>query len=541
MNAPDCDVLVIGGGLAGLSAALEAARAGARVMLACKGRPGRSGNSLVAAGNLSGPFSGGAGERDQFLSDTLRAGADLGDPGLVAALAEDAPGLLDWLQELGVAFRQQEGIPARGQVPGFSRPCTVSPILEGIPLATAGLTLTLPLLRAVERAGVRLLDRVATVSLLRTGPRVTGALVLGSDGSLDTLTAGAVVLACGGGGRLYGRSNNTREMTGDGFALAFDAGAALRDMEFVQFHPAMGLSPLRIILPTTLFGDGAVLRNRFGERFVADSVPGGERTATRDQMSRAIDQEVRAGRGCDGGVELDLGDVSPTLLDTRYRELRDLFQRAGAGPQNSLPIIVGLAVHFCMGGVVIDAAGRSTVPGLYAAGEVTGGVHGANRLGGNALLEAMVFGRRAGRTAAEERDTALPKSQSPTPCRTPVVTDQISVPWPIRREVQDLLQSRAGVLRDESSLALGLEELRILEERFGREGAKGEAGWWWEGSQMLTAARLILGAARERCESRGAHFRTDFPARDDLHWKGSLFLEKNPASGKPEFFFRAQS
>jgi fumarate reductase (CoM/CoB) subunit A len=260
-----CDVLVVGAGLVGLSAALEAARAGARVTVLCKRRPGRSGNSVVASGNLSGPFSDEPVEPELFVRDTPRGGTEIGEPELTRALAADAPALLAHLRDLGVAWLEQDGNLLRGLVPGFSRALTIRPQLTGLPLATAGLSLTLPLLAAVAAAGVRLIEWQSAVDLLVGGGRVGGVLTLDRSGNLQRWQAASVVLASGGAGRLFASSNNTREMTGDGLALAFAAEAALRDLEFVQFHPSMGIAPLRMILPTTLFGDGALLRNRFGE------------------------------------------------------------------------------------------------------------------------------------------------------------------------------------------------------------------------------------------------------------------------------------
>ena len=528
---PTSDVLVVGGGLAGLCAALEAARAGARVTLLAKRHPGRSGNSVVAAGNLSGPFGGSAAEAAEFVADTLKGGGGIGDSQLLRALAADAPGMPGFLRELGVAWLEAAGELQRSLVPGFSSPMTIRPLLGPLPLATAGLSLTLPLLRAARAAGVGLVEWQTAVDLLVGGGRVAGVRSLDRQGQRRSWPAAAVVLASGGAGRLFARSNNTREMTGDGLALAYAAGATLRDLEFIQFHPSMGLAPLRMILPTTLFGDGAVLRNRLGEAFLA--VAGGEAVATRDQMSRAIAGEVKAGRGLQGGVRLDLAAIPATLRHTRYRELFSLLGRTGGNQEQA--VLVGVAVHFAMGGVVIDSAGATTLPGLFAAGEVCGGVHGANRLGGNALLEALVFGRRAGRAAAAAAGTP-PAAAAPTIEYRPAApgTD----PARIRERLRGLLQEVAGVVRSGDQMARGLAELAELEESFTGCGAGGSGHLWWETRHMLSAARLLLSAAHARRESRGAHYRSDFPVADEANWRGSLLLRRG-SSGEAVMTFQS--
>lgn len=342
-----------------------------------------------------------------------------------------------------------------------------------------------------------------------------------------------VLVIGGGGGRLYAASNNTREMTGDALCLAWEAGAELRDLEFVQFHPAMGIAPLRTILPTTLFGDGALLRNRLGETFLEHYVPGGEKGAGRDEMSRAIFAELQAGRGVDGGVYLDLAPIPEELTRGRYADLWTQYRRRGCDPSRQ-PVIAGLAVHFLMGGMVIDSCCASTLPGLFAAGEVTGGVHGANRLGGNALLEAVVFGRIAGQSAAaavatvpavDDPSRSLPETTSSGPLRE------------VAAELGRLLDAHAGVSRDAEGLQRGLAAWQKLAERFAACGPGDEPHLWWETRSRLAVGRLVLQAALQRRESRGAHFRSDCPRSDDGNWLGSLVAGRDPASGAPVFRF----
>jgi len=534
MESLKTEVLVIGGGLAGLAAAIEARRAGAEVLLVCKRRPGRSGNTLVAAGNLTS-----LPEEDSvegLAIDTFGGGREIADPALVRILAEGAAEAVTFLQGCGVRLLHVGGRLQARRVPGHSRARTVFPELGAVPVQTAGLTLTLPLLAEARRLGVRFGEGLMVARLARAGARVAGALAFDRSGRRLALRARATILATGGGGRLYAGSNNTRDITGDGYALALEAGAALRDMEFIQFHPAMGLTPARIILPTTLFGDGAVLRNRYGERFLLDSVSGGEPVAGRDEMSRAIDRELRAGKGIGEGVYLDLSQVPADLATTRYAPLWSLLRRRGCDPAHNMPT-VGLAVHFFMGGMVIDADGASTVPGLYGAGEVTGGVHGANRLGGNALLEAIVFGRRGGARAAAEMEGTMEGMFDFPRCGSGSWTpEDLSG---LRDALRQLLRRHAGVIRSAEGLAVGLEEWRRLDERYRAWRPAEPLPLFLETGLMLQSARCILFAAQARRESRGAHCRDDYPMLDD-EWRGHLRIESGVGGDEPSVRFVPQ-
>ncbi len=536
METLQTEVLIIGGGLSGLVAAVEARRAGRDVLLVCKRKPGRSGNTILAACNISGVFPGQGDTVEGFVQDTLWSGKNIADRALVETMAADSGAAIAFMQQLGVRFLEKDGRLHCRLVPGHGHPRTICTERVGIPVQTAGLSLTLPLLEEAERIGVRFLESTTVVSLSRHAGRVSGAFAADRRRRLLHIAAGATVLACGGGGRIFANSNNTREMTGDGFALAYQAGAVLRDLEFIQFHPAMGVSPVRVILPTTLFGDGAVLRNRYGERFLLSSVSGGEKVAGRDEMSRAIHHEIEEGRGVGGGVLLDLAEVSGDLAATRYADLWQLLSRKGGDPR-SHPVTVALAVHFIMGGVIIDRDGATTVPGLLAAGEVVGGVHGANRLGGNALMEALVFGRRAGVAAASDcteppQLREVPRGlQGPTkPCPKDTLIE-------VCDEIRSLLWDGAGVVRSGLLLGQALGRWHAASERLsGWDGAEDPLAWS-QASNMLTVSRLILESALFRCESRGAHYRSDYPALDDEQWLGTIQVCRGPAAMRPSVSF----
>ena len=539
MKTLKTDVLIVGGALAGLAAAIEAKRAGKDVLLICKRRPGRSGNTLLAATNISTVIPGEGDSQDQFSRDLLDGGRGIGDSGLITTLAGHAEQSIDFLRNCGVKLLEEKGKPQLRLIPGHTRARTACCEKSGLPAQVKGQALLLPLLKEAERLGVKILEWAMVVQLLRSKERVVGALAIDRKGKLLCAHAGAVILACGGGGRLYPASNNSREMTGDGLALALGAEAEIRDLEFVQFHPAMGISPLKLIMPTTLFGDGALLKNRHQEAFLVNYFPAGEKAAGRDVMSQAIYAEIKAGRGVDGGVYLDLCSIPDTIVQSRYSDLWKQYGRRGCDLSRQ-PIVVGLSVHFLMGGMVIDSQCSSTVPGLFGAGEVVGGVHGANRLGGNALLEAVTFGCIAGRTAALACNGGLVSSGEIADIHLPP-EDQIDQAQEINRELGMLLWEYAGVIRCRDGLVSGLAQCKNLEVRFSRCGTGSEPHLWWETRNKLFVTGLIMEAALLRTESRGAHFRSDYPTTDDRDWLGSLWVSLQFPSGTPSFHFVPQS
>lgn len=531
MNRLNTHILVVGGGLAGLSAAIETRRAGREVLLVCKSLAGRSGNTIMAAGNISAMINPHNDSIQAFSEDILRGGRGLGEAALARRLARESAQAIEFLRQCGVAFIERAGEILIQSNPGHSRPRTVTAQSGDFPVQTSGLALSLPLRQTAVAEGVTLLEHGTVFDLCMDQGRICGAMAM-VGGDVVRIHAEAVVLASGGGGKLFARTNNTRDITADGLALAYRAGAELRDLEFVQFHPVMGIAPLRIIFPTTLFSDGGVLRNRFGERFILDVCPQGEAAATRDTMSRAIDTEIREGRGSQGGIFLDLSAVPADTARSRYGNLWQLFARRG-WDLTSRPVIVGNSVHFFMGGVTINEDAQTSISGLFAAGEVSGGLHGANRLGGNALMEAAVFGRIAGCNAAAVTQSG--RRYLPSPCPLPRFGQGRDL-RDLKQNLANLLSAHAGVVRSQTLLDSGLDALRILELDFSSIDQAMSAGDWLAVRNMLTVARPLLLSALERRESRGAHFRSDYPEQNDLHWLGSLRVRLSP-QGDPILSF----
>jgi L-aspartate oxidase len=488
----ETDVLVVGGGLAGMAAALEAAAAGARVLLAEAGE----GASERAQGGIAAAL----GEDDsprQHALDTLAAGAGLCDPRAVRLLTEEAPGAVAWLSQLGVPFDRREGGLALALEAAHSRPRVVHAGGDRSGSAiTAALRSRLGAIGAVRRV------RGELAGLLVHATGVAGARLrpvdaeAGSPGDGETPTspvdvrAGAVILASGGYAGLFARTTTSRRCDGLPLVAALLAGATLADLELVQFHPTVYAGPGEPFLVTeALRGAGATLTDRGGRRFLLDADPRGE-LAPRAVVTRAMVETLA--RSGERAVFLDARHLGACRLAQEFPGFLARCRSLGLDPTRE-PVPVAPAAHYTMGGIVTDLEGRTGVPGLFAAGECARtGVHGANRLASNSLLEAVVFGRRAGRAAAE---AASPPPPAGATCREVRAEDTA--------DVRRLLERCAGPQRHPEQLRRGLEELGESERDRGTR----------------TLARLVLASALLRAESRGAHVRTDRPEEDPA-WAG---------------------
>ena len=375
--------------------------------------------------------------------------------------------------------------------------------------------------RASGLPGVTAHAHARVVDLLVENGRCAGACYIGPDGALHEVRASAVLLATGGAGQVYSETTNPAVATGDGIAMAFRAGAAVADLEFVQFHPTalkVDGQP-RFLLSEALRGEGARLINADGDAFVARYESAGD-LASRDRVSRAIArEEERTGRP----VYLSLEQMDPHYVHERFPLISDACRRAGLDLARD-PIPVGPAAHYVMGGVQTDLDGRATIPGLYAAGEVAcTGVHGANRLASNSLLEGLVFGARAALAMKKDRGTLGPSDAGtfePSEPRTAGPSDRRTAEPLDLRSVRDIMWRQVGLFRDAATLRGALE---VLEPRYREAGARVREGAQldlegWRATNVVTVAYLIARAALRREESRGAHYRDDYPARDDINW-----------------------
>lgn len=485
------DVIVVGAGAAGLTVALGLP--GRRVRVVTKGRLGSSGSSPRAQGGIAAAL-GADDSPARHARDTLAVAGGLADAEIVRLLTEEGPAAVRRLVELGGDFdRQPDGAFALGREAAHSR----RRILHARDATGAELVRTLTAALA-DAPHVSVCEQTEALDLVVEAGRVVGLRLRHGDGSVRVHSAAAVVLATGGLGHLYACTTNPVESTGDGLALAARAGVRLVDLEFVQFHPtalAVGADPMPL-LTEALRGRGAELVDERGRRFVFDSHPEGE-LAPRDVVARAIFAQRRAGGAAFLDARAAVGDHFPDAFPTVF----ELCRAHGLDPRREV-IPVAPAAHYHMGGIDVDARGRASLPGLWACGEVAStGVHGANRLASNSLLEALVFGARVAqdiaRTArAGPATVPRPAASSLPACAADGVVDA----------VRRLMWTHVGLLRDAEGLRFALSEIARLasEVPAGAVAAR----------NLCTVGRLVTSAALARRESRGSHFRSDFPQAD---------------------------
>ncbi len=535
-----CDVLVVGGGLAGVRAALAARKAGASVITVLKRRLGASGNSARAGGGFSAALrvADPDDSPEAHFSDTMAGGSQIGNPHLVRLLGEMAPAAILELQAEGVAFATE-----RDQIAQYMAPAQA--YRRSVRTAGGGMRQLFEVLGSIARKeGIRLLEGAILLDLARIGDQVVGAFgYVPERDELVAFQAKAVVLACGGAGQLFPLTSNNSDLTGDGYAVAYRAGARLADMEFIQFNPTALAWPLGLRGGSTggaLLGqEGAWLLNRLGERFMARYDLERMERSTRAVTSRAIYREIVEGRGSEhGAVYLDATRVDPTALSHISGHAIPRLLRHGTDPLKD-PMEVAPAVHHMMGGVIVDAHCATDIQGLYAAGEVAAGVHGANRLSSNGLSEAVVFGQIAGQEAAGYASRA---STPPLPAdaleraRLGIeAMEKASVDiGPYLERLRSVMLAGAGLERCVSSTEAALACLAGLKAEAVVVGASrpGDIPRIVELRNMLEVGEIILRAVLRRTESRGAHFRTDHPRQNDAEWLANIVV--SPGRNGPD-------
>jgi succinate dehydrogenase / fumarate reductase flavoprotein subunit len=464
----------------------------------------------------------------------------------------EASDVIDELDRLGAMWsRDGEGRVAQRLLGGSSRAraCYAADLSGHVVLHA--------LHDQVARARIPLYVEWHLLDLLVEDGAVAGAILWNlREGRLETVRARAVVLATGGYGRVYAKTTNGLGSVGDGVAIAYRAGAVVSDMEFVQFHPTT-LGGTNILVSEGARGDGGYLRNAAGERFMARYAPSSMELAPRDVVSRAIAVEIREGRGtADGCVHLDLTHLGEALIEARLPQVRELAATYAGVDAVREPIPIEPAQHYSMGGVRTDTFGAASMPGLFAAGECANvSVHGANRLGGNSLLETVVFGRRAGRRVAawlrrdrrggvRDAGAAMPSAFTERwSARFDVsatVRDSAEAVARLRRQLAELMTRNVGVFRAGSGLQEAVDALRGLDVEYRALRTPPPQGAYdyrliafWELGLLIEVATLVARGALRRTESRGAHARVDFPARDDARWLCHTYAERG-ADG-PQF------
>jgi len=537
------DIVIVGAGLAGLRAAVECVGQ-ADVAVVSKVFPTRS-HSGAAQGGITASL--GNEEEDHWewhFFDTVKGSDYLGDQDAIEIMIKDAPRVIYELEHMGVPFsRTAEGKIAQRNFGGHTRDYGKSPVKRACYAADrTGRVVLDTLYDQCLRHRVKFYSENYILSLLFEGKRCVGVVTYDlPTGELHLLQAKAVLLATGGCGRIYKTTSNGFASTGDGLSLAYQSGIPLEDMEFIQFHPT-GLYPLGILVSEAARGEGGFLRNRLAERFMERYAPTVKDLAARDVVSRAILTEVREGKGIFGRdyVHLDLTHLGEKKIQERLWEIASFVRiYLGIDPVYD-PIPVQPTCHYVMGGIPTDVDGRvlmdekgSIAQGLYAAGECACvSVHGANRLGCNSLLDLLVFGRRSGLAMKNTTSTLEHQVLSADPIK--IVEERIKKLFDfkgeektdeIRKKIQTLMMERGSVFRNEEGLKSGIEEIQSLKERCKNIGVKDKRKAfnfeWMEAMELnhqLGLSEVILVSALHRRESRGAHYREDFPGRADQYF-----------------------
>ena len=525
MSRISCDVLVIGGGGAGLRAAIEARHAGADVLLVSKSRVGYANNTYIAKSIIAASGLGDSRDGSRVhLEDTVKGGRFLNDPELVSVMAQGAKDQIAFLEKCGVAFAKKDGRFQIDYIAGHSFPRHVRGQNR------TGSDLVLPLKRYAEKIGVRFADRVFITRLFSSGGRVAAASGVSHDGRFLVFTAGSVILATGGFGQVYLHTNNAAGITGDGQALALHLGLPLKDMEFVQFYPtATGSLGTRLILYEALvLNEGAILKNRAGEDIILKHGLKDPMQLTRDRLAQAIMREILTGDDVDGGVIMDLSPIAEEKLASLAPLLPSTWYADGKN------LVVSPTTHFCMGGIIIDRNAETPLAGLFAAGETTGGIHGANRLGGNALCEVFTFGGIAGQRAAARAEEMGPAEAS----REMIQHEKARLEAHFRengvdlkvlcRSLKQAMWLKAGILRGPEGLGEALEKISDIRSKAAEAsiGKMADLIRCLELENMLLISEVVCRAALLRTESRGSHYRTDFPEEDKAHWLKNIVVEK---------------
>jgi succinate dehydrogenase / fumarate reductase flavoprotein subunit len=524
------DVVVVGAGLAGMRAAIEASRYGADVGVVSKLHPTRS-HSGAAEGGINAAL-GNAGEDspEKHTFFTVKGSDYLGDQDAIAVMCADGPGDIYELEHMGAVFsRTEDGKIAQRPfgAGGAPRTCYAADI--------TGHVLLHVLYEQLVKSGVKVYEEWFALDLVTDGERCVGLTAWDlMHGGVEGVEAGAVILATGGLGRIYRGTTNAYACTGDGMSMAWRAGVPLKDMEFIQFHPTT-LKANGVLITEGCRGEGGYLRNGNGDRFMFDYAPNAGELASRDVVSRAEQTEIDNDRGVDGCVLLDLTHLGAKRIMERLHGSRELaMDYAGVDPIDE-PIPVRPGAHYHMGGIDTDLWGRTVMPGLYAAGEAACvSVHGANRLGGNSLLETVVFGRRSGMAAAQDvRSNGKGAVFSPAAVRVAErrITGLLDVssgerPAVLRRELAELMYEDAGIFRTADKLDACKAGVTELRGRYDRGIVIQDKGRTFnsdliqaiELGAMLEMADCLVTGAVAREESRGAHSRLDFPERDDENW-----------------------
>ena len=525
------DVLIIGAGGAGLRASLEALAQGATVGVVCKSLLGKA-HTVMAEGGIAAAMANvdAADNWKTHFRDTMRGGKFLNNWRMAQLHAQESPARVRELEQWGALFDRTENGDILQRAFGghtFKRLCHVGD--------RTGLEMIRTLQDRGVQQGIDVYMECTVTRLLTDRGRVTGAFAYWREtGRFIVFKAKSIVIATGGIGKAWRITSNSWEYTGDGMALAYQAGAELMDMEFVQFHPTGMVWPpgvQGILVTEAVRGEGGILRNKAGERFMEKYDPKRMELSTRDVVARSIYTEVKEGRGTEhGGAYLDISHKPAEYVKKKLPSMYHQFKELADVDITKGPMEVGPTCHYMMGGIRVDAeTAQSTISGLFAAGEAAAGLHGSNRLGGNSLSDLLVFGRRAGLAAAEHAKRASASSfdnsqieQAEKELLAPFSNSGTENPYAVHRDLEEVMQNLVGIYRTKEDLEKALVELEKLRVRAAQASVEGSRlfnpGWHlsYDLKAMLIVSEAVTHSALARTESRGAHSRIDYPNLDSV-------------------------
>ena len=538
------DIVVVGGGLAGMRAAVEAAERGADVAIVSKMHPVRS-HSGAAQGGINAALGNEEADTPEAHAFDCVKGADyLGDQDAIEAMAEDAPRQIIWLEHRGCIFsRMPDGRIAQRPFGGASFPRTC------FSADVTGLVILHTLWEQLERFNVKVYEEYFATALCVEDGGGTGITAYNMrNGELELVNAKATIFATGGAGRAYAKTTNGYASTGDGMAICYRAGVPLMDMEFVQFHPT-SLKENGVLLSEAARGEGAYLLNKDGERFMFKYAPNKGELASRDVVSRAEWTEIMEGRGVDGCVFLDLRHLGREKILERLPQIRELALDATGKDAIDTPIPILPGMHYWMGGIATDKDGATSIPGVYAAGECACvSVHGANRLGGNSLLETIVFGHRSATHAAnyiksvgEVRSSEKTFKNEQDRINGILARTGGERHPQVRKALNTAMSDHAFIFRDDKTLGEGEVALRQVREMAQKMTTMDKSKTFntdlvglLETEFLVDISMTTMMGARNRTESRGAQARTDFPDRDDANWMKHTLMHFKGQTTDPE-------
>jgi succinate dehydrogenase flavoprotein subunit len=525
------DVLIIGAGGAGLRAAIEALAQGASVGVVCKSLLGKA-HTVMAEGGIAAAMANvdAADSWKTHFRDTIRGGKFLNNWRMAQLHAQESPDRVRELEQWGALFDRTENGDILQRAFGghsFKRLCHVGD--------RTGLEMIRTLQDRGVQQGIDVYMECTVTRLLTDNGRVAGAFAYWREnGRFIVFKARSIVIATGGIGKAWRVTSNSWEYTGDGMALAYEAGAELMDMEFVQFHPTGMVWPpgvQGILVTEAVRGEGGILCNKAGERFMEKYDPKRMELSTRDVVARSIYTEVKEGRGTEhGGAYLDISHKAAEYVRKKLPSMYHQFKELADVDITKGPMEVGPTCHYMMGGIRVDAeTAESTVPGLFAAGEAAAGLHGANRLGGNSLSDLLVFGRRAGLAAAAHAKRSSAPSidnaqidKAEKELLAPFSNSGTESPYAVHRDLQEVMQNLVGIFRTDEDLKKALAELAKLKMRAAKVSVEGSRlfnpGWHlsYDLKAMLIISEAVAHSALARTESRGAHSRIDYPNPDPV-------------------------